>query len=98
MQRQYKFTANGKEWELRFTSKIPKGEYGYCPPPDAKDRHVAINSRLKTDAMFSTIVHEIVHAINWRAPEQTVEQIGTVVAELMLRPDILERLNLRRIK
>ena len=98
MQRRYHFTVDDKDWELRFTSNIPKGEYGYCTPPDSADRHIAVNSRLKTEAMFSTIVHEVVHAVNWRASEKTVEQIGSVVSELMLRPDILERLNLRRIK
>jgi len=88
--------VHGKPWEIHFTSKLPKGEHGYCTRPDKENRRIAINSRLKTEAMVATIVHELVHAVSWRTSEEIVEEIGEVVADVLLRPEILSRLKLYR--
>lgn len=93
----HKIKIYGKDWSIRFTTTIPKGEFGYCTSPDQKDRHVAINSRLGTDKMTAVICHELAHACLWPIGEEAIEELGEVVANALLDPDILERLGLARV-
>ena len=93
-----KIKIYGKDWAVRFTTTIPKGEFGYCTSPDHDDRHVAINSRLGTDKTVAVICHELAHACLWPIGEEAVEELGEVVAQVLLNPQIMERLGSERVK
>ena len=85
-----------RRWRVKYTTKIPKGEWGYCTHPDNPDRHVAVNSRLGRERMLACHLHELAHAAFWPASEEAVEEFADVAAKYLLRNHVLDRLGLEK--
>ncbi len=73
-----------EEWTLRVTFKPDKTDAGWCRA-DTKDRKATVNFDLEhirerwfeeMDEVEFLVVHELVHAVEWRASERAVDQIA----------------------
>ncbi len=54
------YFIKGKEWRIEFCKFISKGDIGEC---DEHDRVIRIKTGLDKQELFSTFVHEFLHAV-----------------------------------
>lgn len=79
--------VNGDSWELRFRKKVIDDDRrevdGLCIH---ESRKILVRSHQEPDDELETIVHELLHASDWRASEEAVtlqaQEIATVLTRL----------------
>ena len=73
----------GKRWTLRFTPT--SDEFGHCDPPDKPGKEIVVDSRLTGEQRLDVILHECLHAADWRADEDYIEEQARDLARVLWR-------------
>lgn len=73
----------GKRWKLRFTTlHINHGE---CDSPCLPGKEIRIDRRLKGQHKLDILIHEMLHATDWRADEEHIAQSASDIARALWR-------------
>lgn len=73
----------GKYWQLRFTTlHLHSGE---CDAPRKRDKEIRIDKRLAGRDQLETLIHEMLHATDWRADEEHVQEAAEDIAAVLWR-------------
>lgn len=76
----------GKCWTLRFVRGLHrKSLRGECDPPEARGKEIRIDAELVGEELLEVLVHEMLHAANWHAAEEWVEDTSRDVARALTR-------------
>ena len=73
----------GKRWKLRFTAL--QNNRGECDGPTIAGKEIRIDRRLKGMERLEILIHECLHAIDWRADEEHVAQSAADLARTLWR-------------
>ncbi len=77
-------TVLGKRWQL--VRKYLRGNaYGYCEPPDSKNKQIVIHSGLSGEKELEIILHELLHAGQWHLDEGVVRELARDLARILTR-------------
>ena len=87
---------NGTEYLVKYTTKVPGKEWGSCTHPHEPDPTILINSRKRGADLLYAISHEMLHGAAWELSEETVTAYSAALSKYIFRPEVLERLQLRR--
>ena len=82
----------GRRYELVFCKLGREQARGSCDPPSIRGKQIRIDERLADEEELEVILHELLHACDWRADEDHISE----QAEDMAR--VLWRLGYRREK
>lgn len=83
-------TLMGRRYRLQFCRLGRQQARGTCDPPSIRGKQIRIDERLADEEQLEVILHELLHACDWRADEDHI----TEQAEDMAR--VLWRLGYRR--
>ena len=72
-----------KRWNLRFTKL--RTNRGDCEGPQVPNKTIRIDSGLKGEERLEVIIHECLHASDWRASEEHVESTALSIANILWR-------------
>jgi len=74
-------TLCGKRWELKFTKLTDcRGE---CDSPTTPNKEIRIDKRLRGEEELEVLIHEAMHAIDWRADEYHVHCAAVGLAKML---------------
>ncbi len=73
----------GKKWTLkRLPLKLNRGE---CDAPSLSNKEIRVDIHLKGQEELEVLVHEAMHAIDWRADEEHVECAAVDLSRMLWR-------------
>lgn len=79
------FKYGDQECRLVFTDRMPKDEYGSVSPP-GRTRVIRIRkSKLSERQTLETVLHELVHLLDWDVEEAAVERRARLLAKVLWR-------------
>jgi hypothetical protein len=71
----------GKRWKLRYTKLSDcRGE---CDAPSTPNKEIRIDKNLHGEEELEVLIHEAMHAIDWRADEDHVRCAAADVARML---------------
>ena len=71
----------GKEWKIEIKPELKDNAYGYC---NERTLTIEIQSGLPETLFKDTLLHEILHAIDWTVGSKlTEEQVGVLASGLI---------------
>ena len=82
-------TILGKRWSLEFVPRRELGKQegrynlGFCDAPEIPNKRICIASGLSGVDRLDTIIHEVIHAGNFKLSEEFVEQFSTDLARIL---------------
>lgn len=74
-------TFNGRKYKIDLLGPVD----GLTDTFNLDDRHLAILADLKTKQGLITVIHESLHACNWRATEDVVDRVSTEIGGFLWR-------------
>lgn len=76
-------TVCKKRWRFRYASlRVNRGE---CDAPNVTGKEIRVSSALKDCEQLEVILHELMHAADWRASEEHVEEVADDIARALWR-------------
>lgn len=73
-------TLAGKRWRLIFKPRIEDQARGLCDSPDAPNREIVVDSKLRGVERLEIIIHEFIHAVAWWLDEEFVTRWAVDIA------------------
>ena len=77
-------TLLGKRYELVFQT-MPAGQLGECDSPDSKGKQIRVDRKLRDEQLLEILLHEMLHALNWRDDESIIDESGKDLARSLWR-------------
>jgi hypothetical protein len=76
-------TVCGKRWKLQFVQlKINRGD---CSSPNDVRKVIRVHAGLQGRERLEVLLHELMHAADWRAAEEHIEQSAADIARVLWR-------------
>lgn len=73
----------GKYWTLRRTTlHLNAGE---CDAPAIRNKEIRVDKRLQGHDELETLIHEMMHATDWRADEEHITEAAKDIAAVLWR-------------
>lgn len=72
--------------------KMPAKYHGLCDDPESHNPQIQIQDDLDRRMTMNIIIHEVLHAFFWNAPEKKVNKFANVVTRL-IQKRIKEKFN-----
>jgi hypothetical protein len=75
-----------KKWRIREVDQAEmqhSDAHGECDPPNTVRKEIRILKGLKNLDRLETILHECIHAADWKWDEETVSQLGKDLSSLL---------------
>ena len=73
----------GKRWDLSFTRLT--ANRGDCEGPHVPNKRIRVDSSLDGEEKLEVILHECLHAADWKASEEYIEQTAIDLASILWR-------------
>jgi hypothetical protein len=84
----------GKIWDLVFQNLGTKSpNWGFCDPPDTKNKKIIIHNKAKDLEKLTTIIHECLHAADWHKNEEWIEEVSVDLSRILWRLGYREKDN-----
>lgn len=78
-----RITLLGKRWRLVFDRLGRSKVWGYCDEPTKVNKEIRVDSRLSGQHRLEILIHEILHACDWRADEAVITQQARDMARVL---------------
>lgn len=78
-----RITLLGKRWNLIFKALGRQRCWGFCQDPKTPRKEIHIDSRLKGQHQLEILLHEMMHACDWRADEEIITQQARDMARVL---------------
>lgn len=75
----------GKRWNLIFKPLGRQRLWGYCQDPQTPNKEIWIDSSLKGQHQLEILIHEMLHACDWRADEEIITQQARDMARVLTK-------------
>lgn len=75
----------GRRYQLVFTKLGREQARGSCDPPSIRGKQIRIDERLSGEEELEVVLHELLHACDWRADEEHIEQQASDMARVLWR-------------
>jgi hypothetical protein len=77
-----KLELDGEEWELRWVRRFPGADWQAGDCHKAR-RRIRILQGLSEAERLRVVVHELLHALCWRASEERVDRTSAEIARVL---------------
>jgi len=75
----------GRRWFIRFVKLGREQAYGSCDDPRQRSKAIRIDPRLEDEQLLEVTIHELLHACDWRADEEHIDQQARDMARVLWR-------------
>lgn len=73
----------GKYWDFRFVPlRTAKGD---CDPPTLPGKQIRVDSRLDGEERLEVIIHELMHASDWKVSEEHITEAAADISAILWR-------------
>lgn len=75
----------GRIWRLIRVKKLTRGQGGECDAPTTPRKAIRILEGLSEEDELRLLIHEFLHACNWWADEEWVDEVSSDMANALWR-------------
>ena len=73
----------GKRWLLKFVPTLSEDKLADCDAPSTTGKKIRVRSTLRGEKRLATLIHEMLHAVNWHFDEEFVQEASTDIAHVL---------------
>lgn len=85
-------TVCGNTATLQIGGRVKPDRHGECEPPCNKPRVIRVRGSYRGYEFLDTLIHELTHLAGWHIDEEFIRQFASDLAEILLEPEIEERI------
>lgn len=85
-------TICGNTATLQVGGRVKPDRHGECEAPCKTPRVIRVRGSYRGQEFLETLIHELTHLAGWHIDEDFVQQFACDLAEILLEPEIEERI------